>query len=152
MMIALLLNGKIQSILPKSYIDMLVKEGRYTCRQLYDDSCDVEYDLLVGGSIGCITFDEWYPFEKGRIKRDIIIDIFENRNDNYYEETTIRYYGINSNSKDKNEFIKHLLSDLSRLYTLSLNLITEDYYSPVIEAKKEYDSFYNELLAKYSKI
>lgn len=76
MMIALLLNGKIQSIIPKSYIDMLVKECRYTSRQLYDDSCDVEYDLLVGGSIGHVTFDEWYPFEKGRINRDIIIDIF----------------------------------------------------------------------------
>ena len=45
MMIALLLNGKIQTILPKSYIDMLVKEGRYTCRQLYDDSCDDGHDF-----------------------------------------------------------------------------------------------------------
>lgn len=76
MMIALLLNGEVQAILPKSYIDMLVKEGRYTCRQLYDDSCDVEYDLLVGGSIRYITFDEWYPFEKGRINRDSLIYIF----------------------------------------------------------------------------
>ena len=77
MMIALLLNGKIQSILPKSYIDMLVREGRYTSRQLYNDSCDFEYDLLVGGSISYITFDEWYVFEKGSIKRDSFIDIFD---------------------------------------------------------------------------
>ena len=76
MMIALLLNGKIQSILPKNYIDMLVKEGRYTCRQLYDDSCDVEYDLLVGGSIRYITFDEWCVFENGAVKRNSFIDIF----------------------------------------------------------------------------
>ena len=76
MMIALLLNGEIQGIYPKSYIDMLVKEGRYTCRQLYDDACDVEYDLLVGGSIRYITFDEWYVFEHGEVKRNSYIDIF----------------------------------------------------------------------------
>ena len=76
MMIALLLNGEIQSIVPKSYIDMLVKEGRYTSRQLYDDSCDVEYDLLVGGIIGCITFDEWHVFEHGVVKIHSLIDIF----------------------------------------------------------------------------
>lgn len=76
MMIALLLNGEIQSILSMSYIDTLVKAGRYTCRQLYDDSCDVEYDLLVGGSIGCITFDEWHVFEHGVVKIHSLIDIF----------------------------------------------------------------------------
>ena len=68
MMIALLLNGEIQAILPKSYIDMLVKEYKFTSRQLYDDACDVEYT---------ITFDEWYVFDNGNIKKHSFIDIFQ---------------------------------------------------------------------------
>lgn len=89
MMIALLLNSKIQVILPKSYIDMLVREGRYTSRQLYNDSCDFEYDLLVGGSIRYITFDEWYIIENDGTKRQTFIDLYSKR----YERCKITYNG-----------------------------------------------------------
>ena len=75
MMIALLLNGEIQAILPKSYIDMLVKEYKFTSRQLYDDACDVEYTLIAGSRN--ITFDEWYVFDNGNIKKHSFIDIFQ---------------------------------------------------------------------------
>ena len=74
MMIALLLNGEIQAILPKSYIDMLVEAGSYDFRIIDYYEGDIEYTLLAGSRN--ITFDEWCIVENDGTKRPTLIDLY----------------------------------------------------------------------------
>ena len=74
MMIALLLNGEIQSILPKSYIDMLVAEDSYDFRIIDYYEGDIEYTLIAGRRN--ITFDELYIIENDGTKRQTFIDLY----------------------------------------------------------------------------
>ena len=73
MMIALLLNGETQAILPKSYYDMLIAADSYDIRIIdyYED--DVEYTLIAGSRN--ITFNEVYIIENGVAKRQAILGL-----------------------------------------------------------------------------
>ena len=74
MMIALLLNGEIQAILPKSYVDKLVEEDSYDFLLLDYEEGIIEYTLIAGSRN--ITFDEWYIIENDGTKIEANIDLY----------------------------------------------------------------------------